>query len=224
MTFTDADLNGADVVGDTVNQYFYVVEAVDFLGNHSAVSNRVGEYDYRIVVTATSDFNLVGVPFANTGLSTADDLIAAIGSGNVNTVNNYVAAFAELRGPLRRRIRDEFCSCPGWAFIRSMPRPPRSFRWPAACRMQGRSVTRSSLPARPTSNYIMVPFDREGDFATASDVITNIPGVLNTLNNFLPSSQSYESWFAAGFGSNFVIRAGKPYQANAAAAGTFPNP
>jgi hypothetical protein len=46
--------------------------------------------------------------------------------------------------------------------------------------------------------------------------------VLNTLNNFVAVSQSYQSRFAAGFGVNFTVRAGKPYQANAAAAGTFP--
>jgi len=47
---------------------------------------------------------------------------------------------------------------------------------------------------------------------------------LNTLNNFVASSQSYQSRFAAGFGTNFPVRPGKPYQANAAASGTFPAP
>ena len=73
-------------------------------------------------------------------------------------------------------------------------------------------------------NFIMVPFERESDFTVAQDVIDNIPGVLNTLNNFVAASQSYQSRFAVGFGTNFPVIAGKPYQANAATEGTFPAP
>jgi hypothetical protein len=46
--------------------------------------------------------------------------------------------------------------------------------------------------------------------------------VLNTLNNFVAGSQNYISRFAAGFGTNFGVKAGRPYQANAAATGSFP--
>ena len=71
-------------------------------------------------------------------------------------------------------------------------------------------------------SFIVVPFDREGDFQYAQDVLDNLPGSFNTLNRFDAESQSYESRFAAGFGTNFRVKAGMPYQANAANTDTFP--
>ena len=88
-TFTDNNIFGANVVGDTLNQYFYVVLAFDIYGNRAAASNRVGEYDYQIVTTATTSFNLICIPFENTGITNAVQLISAIGISNVRTVNNY---------------------------------------------------------------------------------------------------------------------------------------
>jgi hypothetical protein len=64
----------------------------------------------------------------------------------------------------------------------------------------------------------------ELDYQVAQDVIDALPGVLNTLNRFIPASQSYESRFSAGFGTNFPVRVGQVYQTNAATAGSFPAP
>jgi hypothetical protein len=69
-----------------------------------------------------------------------------------------------------------------------------------------------------------VPFDRGADFLTAQDVLDNLPGSFNTLNRYVAASQSYESRFAAGFGINFPVKAGKPYQANCANNDIFPGP
>jgi len=80
------------------------------------------------------------------------------------------------------------------------------------------------LVSTATTNYsfISVPFEREADFLNAQDVLDNLPGSFNTLNRFDAGSQSYESRFAAGFGVNFPVKAGKPYQANAASNDVFP--
>ena len=87
------------------------------------------------------------------------------------------------------------------------------------------TITYTTVTTATTSfSYLMIPFEREADFSVAQDIIDNVPGVLNTLNNFVAGSQNYQSRFAAGFGTNFTVRAGMPYQANAAAVGTFPQP
>ncbi|MFH2037285.1 MAG: hypothetical protein ABIJ45_12845, partial [Candidatus Zixiibacteriota bacterium] len=62
------------------------------------------------------------------------------------------------------------------------------------------------------------------DFNTAQNILDNLPGSFNTLNQYISGSQSYESRFAIGFGVNFIVKAGKPYQANAASANVFPGP
>ena len=83
-----------------------------------------------------------------------------------------------------------------------------------------------SLQTTATTDFgfITIPFEYEDDFTVAQDVINSVPGMLNTLNNFIAGSQSYVSRFAIGFGTNFTVRAGRPYQANVAANGTFPAP
>ena len=46
---TDADIGGADVIGDVTANYFYLVRTVDAEGILSVNANRVGEFDFAIV-------------------------------------------------------------------------------------------------------------------------------------------------------------------------------
>jgi hypothetical protein len=222
-TFADNNTNGANVVGDTTTQYFYVVAAVDVFGNRSLVSNRVGEYDYQLVTTSTTDYSLVGVPFANTGITDADGLIAAIGASNVLTVNNFVASSQSYEARFAAGFGTNFAVSVGGVYqINSATDTIFS----VAGQIPDSGVV--SYPIITTSttdfNFLMIPFELESNFTNAQDVLNSIPGVLNTLNNFVSGSQSYESRFAAGFGPNFPVKAGKPYQGNAATTGTFPGP
>ncbi len=223
LTFTDNNLGAADVVGDVNENYFYVVAAVDFMDNPGAISNRVGEFDYQLVTTATSDYNLVGIPFANTGITDADGLIAAIGASNVLTVNNYIAASQSFESRFAAGFGTNFAVTTGGVY--QVNAAAGAVFSVAGSVPDAGTVSYGVITTATTSFcYLMIPFDREGDFAVAQDVIDNIPGVLNTLNNFIAGSQNYESRFSAGFGVNFTVRAGMPYQGNVAAAGTFPAP
>ncbi|MEW5795918.1 MAG: Ig-like domain-containing protein [Candidatus Zixiibacteriota bacterium] len=221
VTITDNNIGGANVVGDTLNQYFYVLEAIDAWGNSSALSNRVGEYDYQIITTTSTDYNLICIPFANTGITTADQLIQAIGTGNVLTVNRYVATSQSFQSRFAAGFGTNFSVVPGGIYQVNAAQPT-VFTVAGAVPAPGSISYPIVTTATTDFNFIAIPFDRAADFSVAQDVINNIPGVLNTLNNFVASSQSYQSRFAIGFGTNFTVRAGKPYQANAATAGTFP--
>jgi hypothetical protein len=81
-----------------------------------------------------------------------------------------------------------------------------------------------SIITTPTTDFsfISIPFEYEDIYQVAQDVIDSLPGALNTLNNFKPSSQSWESRFAAGYGVNFEVKPGGVYQANAKASVAFP--
>ncbi|MCK4371908.1 MAG: hypothetical protein KAW61_02125, partial [candidate division Zixibacteria bacterium] len=221
--FTDSDLGGANVVGDTLNQYFYVVEVVDIFGNRSAVSNRVGEYDYQLVTTATTNYNLVGVPFVNTGIIDADGLIGAIGNSNVFTVNNFNAASQSFEARFAAGFGTNFVVSVGGIY---QVNAAADTIFSVAGSIPDSGTVTYSLQTTPTTdfNFLMIPFELEDSFAVAQDLLDSIPGVLNTLNNFVAGSQSYESRFAAGFGTNFPVNAGKPYQGNAAMDGVFPGP
>ena len=73
-------------------------------------------------------------------------------------------------------------------------------------------------------NFLMIPFEMENNYTVAQDVLNDMSGILNTLNEYVAGSQSYQSRFSAGFGTNFPVKAGKPYQGNAATTGAFPAP
>ncbi|MDD3732293.1 MAG: Ig-like domain-containing protein, partial [candidate division Zixibacteria bacterium] len=221
LSFTDNDIGGVNVVGDTLVQYFYTIVAVDIYGNRSGNSNRVGEYDYQIIITATTDYNLVGIPFANTGITDAVGLINAIGVSNVNTVNTYIPSSQSYVSRFAAGFGTNFAVTVGGVFqINAKANTIFSVAGnvPASGTVSYPIIT----TATTDYNFIMIPFEYENNFSLAQDVINSIPGVLNTLNNFRAESQSYISRFAAGFGTNFPVKAGKPYQANAATTGTFP--
>ena len=204
--------------------YFYVIRAVDSFGRASAISNRVGEYDYQIVTTATSDFNLAALPFAGTGIVNAVGLISSMGgTANINTVNNFVAASQSYQARFAAGFGVNFAVQPGSVF---QVNAKQNFTWSIAGRVPDSGSLTYNVVTTATTNYslLMIPFEYAGVFTVAQDVINNIPGLLNTLNEFLPSSQSYRSRFAAGFGTNFAVKAGRVYQANGRVAGVFPRP
>ncbi|MEW5701768.1 MAG: Ig-like domain-containing protein [Candidatus Zixiibacteriota bacterium] len=223
VMFTDNNVGGADVVGDTGTNYFYCLVAVDVAGGRSTASNRVGEYDYQIFTTSTTDFTLIMMPFAGTGINTASDLIQAIGVANVNTVNRYVAASQSFESRFAAGFGTDFAVVPGGIY-QVNAKLPTVFSIAGQVPAPG-SVTYPIVTTSTTDySFIGVPFERELDFTTAQSIIDALPGVLNTLNRFIPTSQSYESRFAAGFGPNFPVKAGRAYQANAANPGQFPAP
>jgi len=221
--FTDNNLNGADVVGDISSQYFYTVVAFDIYGNRSASSNRVGEFDYEIITTATTDYNLVCIPFDSTGITNADELIDAIGRSDVLTVNNYQPASQSFESRFAAGFGVNFEVVTGGIYQVNAANPTIF-----SVAGQVPSPGSISYPLQTTSTtsfgFLSIPFERELDFLTAQDVLDNLPGSFNTLNRYDASSQSYESRFAAGFGVNFTVRAGMPYQANIAADDIFPGP
>jgi len=221
FTFTDNNLGGADVVGDTLYQYFYVVVVYDIYGNRSEVSNRVGEYDYDITTTSSTDYNLICVPFENTGIASADDLISAIGTSNVLTVNNYQSSSQSYESRFAAGFGVNFDISVGGIY---QVNAASATTFSIAGGVPAPGAVSYQLVTTATTNFsfISVPFDREADFLTAQDVLDNLSGSFNTLNRYVAASQSYESRFAAGFGVNFEVKAGKPYQANCANNDIFP--
>jgi len=221
LSFADSDIGGADVVGDVDTNYYYVVKAVDIYGNHSDVSNRVGEYDYEIVVTPTTDFSYITLPFTGTGIADADGLINSIGASNINNVNRFVQSSQSYEARFAAGYGTNFSVAAGGIY---QVNAKSQTVWSIAGAIPTAESINYSISTTPTTdfNFISVPFEDKDIYQTAQDVIDSLPGSLNTLNNFIPSSQSWESRFAAGYGTNFEVKPGGVYQANAKASATFP--
>ena len=148
-------------------------------------------------------------------------MIAQIGNSNVLTVNNYIPASQSFQSRFAAGFGSNFAISTGRVYqVNSAVDTLFSI---AGNVPDSGAISYPLITTATTSyNFLMIPFERESSLTTAQDVIDNIPGLLNTLNNFIATSQSYQSRFAAGFGTNFTVKAGKPYQANAASGGTFP--
>ncbi len=221
LNFTDNNLGGANVVGDTLHQYFYVVLSYDIYGNRSQISNRVGEYDFQIVTTATTSYNLICIPFENTGITNADQLINAIGRSSVRTVNNYRPTSQSFESRFAAGFGTNFAVAAGGVY---QVNAAASTVFSVAGRVPAPGAITYQLVTTATTDYsfLSIPFEHEADFRVAQDVLNHLPGSFNTLNRFVAGSQSYQSRFAAGFGTNFPVKAGKPYQANNARDDVFP--
>ena len=221
--FSDTDLAGADVVGDTATNYFYTVVAVDGAGNDGEYSNRVGECDYAIVTTSTTDFSYICVPFDSTGLWDADDLIASIGSSNVHGVARFVPESQSYESRFAQGFGVNFPVAGGGIF---QVNAKNTLMWTVAGRVPDSGSVSYPIVVTSTTDYsfITIPFEEELNYSVAQDVIDSLPGVLNTLNRFVPLSQAFESRFSSGFGVNFRVRPGEAYQANAKTNAAFPAP
>jgi hypothetical protein len=165
----------------------------------------------------------VGIPFANSGIIDADGLIAAIGAGNVLTVNNFNVASQSYEARFAAGFGVNFAIAVGGIY---QVNAAIDTIFSVAGAIPDSGTISYPIQTTPTTdfNFLMIPFELEGSFSVAQDVLDSIPGVLNTLNNFIAGSQSYESRFSAGFGINFQVKAGRPYQGNAATDGVFPGP
>jgi PKD repeat protein len=221
LAFADSGVGGVDIVGDVSTNYYYVIKAVDIYGNYSDVSNRVGEYDYQIVVTPTTDFSYVTLPFTGTGIIDADGLIASIGASNINNVNRFVQSSQSYQARFAAGYGTNFAVAAGGIY---QVNAKINTIWSIAGTIPPAGSISYTIITTPTTdfNLVSIPFEDEDVYQTAQDVIDSLPGALNTLNNFIPSSQSWESRFAAGYGPNFVVKPGGVYQANAKALATFP--
>jgi hypothetical protein len=221
LSFVDSDIGGVNVVGNVNTNYYYVIRGVDIYGNYSDVSNRVGEYDYEIVVTPTTDFSYITLPFTGTGITDADGLISSIGAANVNNVNRFIQSSQSYEARFAAGYGTNFSVKPGGIY---QVNAKTQIIWSIAGAIPPADSISYSIITTPTTdfNFISIPFEDEDIYQTAQDVIDSLPGALNTLNNFISSSQSWESRFAAGYGTNFAVKPGRVYQANAKTSATFP--
>ncbi|MEM7533862.1 MAG: lamin tail domain-containing protein [Chloroflexota bacterium] len=80
---TSAALGNPDV------NHFYVLRTVDACGN-VALSNRVGEFEYTLTETGSSDFNWVGLPLIVDGIT--------LGTGNNASLANHIATNTSQNG------------------------------------------------------------------------------------------------------------------------------
>ena len=96
-----------DVVGNAETHYFYTVTSVSGIAEGRHLS-RMGEFDYRLVVTDGTDFNEIGLPLSPWGITNAQELMDAI--PGCNSVARWDAAGQGYEQYVPRQSGDELCS------------------------------------------------------------------------------------------------------------------
>jgi len=71
---SNTTLTDSGSVGNPSTNYYYAVTAVDTAGRESALSNRVGEFDFELRKTTGTDYTWIALPLHNTSLAMASDL------------------------------------------------------------------------------------------------------------------------------------------------------
>jgi hypothetical protein len=214
MTFPTNSYVDYEVIGDRQMNYFYGVVGDNACGEHSTLSNKVGEFDFGITPGVRRlRLTLIALPLEGASLPTTADGVAAYIDPNGSV--QVVAKWQPLtRSWVVRRVgapfgTPDFAVAPGDVlFIGADSTAPDSFAWVGDVPTRGSII--NTLHADAT-NFIMVPLDESGEFTpTAQGLANDIGGVLRVARwNRL--TQRWVIYTAGGGGVNFAVDPGYPY-------------
>ncbi len=202
------------VLGDPGTNYFYIFTGVG--AGESANSVTMGEFDYQLITTSTTDFNEIALPIKINGIANASDLMAAI--PGCNSVARWDAAeqgyyqyvsflpvtnFEIEKGyPYYVNVTDNII----FTLIGEVVRPV------------------FNLITTPTTDFneIMLTLDKN-DITQASGLMADIPSC-NSIARWDAEEQGYYQFVSFLPTTNFSVRVGYPYYVNVESNVTWPEP
>lgn len=223
-TVTAGPYDDAGALGNIATNYFYVIRSACTNGFESANSNRVGEFDYRIRETATSDLNWIAIPL-DSSLLKASDLYTHLVQNTTLAMSVFTI---ERWNPLAQNYQVYLPSIPAtdfsltlggvyrvsvditgatsavWTIVGAVP-PPDAFYYTL------RKTATSDL------NWIMVPLDRTtivnalGLRTAIENEATPTTSVL-TLEEWNTVGQNFTTYLSSSGAVNFATRFGYPYR------------
>ncbi|MDW8099051.1 MAG: hypothetical protein RML36_06150 [Anaerolineae bacterium] len=198
--------------------YTYIVTSVgdNCWKRESGLSNRVGEFDYPVT---RGRYNMLAVPFANTGLTRASSLASHIASETGATVHQVLSWDASL-GAFRvyepgNPASEDFSIGVGGSYLVLLGGTGEATVTFTGTIPELGSVSHSLIGGGGTCAYnaISLPLHL-GHIVTASSLATSIGGVTQVLqwNAAAGSSGAFEVYEpGSGFSSDFMTRIGYPY-------------
>lgn len=219
-TVTAGPYDDVGALGNIATNYFYVIRSACTNGFESVNSNRVGEFDYRIRETATSDLNWIAIPL-DSSLLKASDLYAHLIQNttpamNVFTIEAWTPSAQsyqvfdpidndfslKLGGVYRVAVDITGATSAVWTIVGSVP-SPSTFSYTL------RKTATSDL------NWIMLPLDRI-EISDAQGLQTTIEGEATpttsvlTVEEWNPVGQSFTAYSSGS--EAFGTRIGYPYR------------
>jgi Leucine-rich repeat (LRR) protein len=202
-----------DVIGDAATNYYYIFTIVD--GSESENSKTIGEFDYNLITTPTTDFNEIALPLAIQGLTSAADLLESIpGCNSVARWNSGIQGYEQYT-PLFEETNFEVRA--GYPYYVNVTED-------VVFTLTGEIANpQFNLITTPTTDFndIMLTLDKTS-FNSAFDLMSDIPSC-NSVARWSPGVQGYEQYIPIFEETNFGVRVGYPYYVNMTSNINWPN-
>lgn len=215
----DPELSGvqwidqAEVIGDETTNYFYAVTSV-IDSVESDFTTRIGEFDYRLITTAKTDFNEIALPLHIPGVSNAAQLMAAI--HGCTSVARWNAAWQGYEQYIPGIPPTNFAVEMGYPYYVNVTVD-------TVFTLVGEIASPSfALVTTPTTDFndIMLTLDRTG-ISKASHLMDDIPGC-NAIARWNAVLQGYEQYIPGIPPTDFSVKIGYPYYVNVTADVVWP--
>ncbi len=201
-----------NVVGNPAKNYFYIFTAVG--GNESANSATIGEFDYNLITTPTTDFNEITLPLNADGITDAAGLMSAI--PGCNSVARWEAEDQGYYQYISFLPMTNFTVESGHPYYVNVTEN-------VVFTLIGKIVKPTfSLITTPTTDFneIMLTLDKT-DINLASELMADIPSC-NSIARWDAGDQGYYQYVSFLPMTNFMVRVGYPYYVNVASDVTWP--
>lgn len=204
----------ASGAGNAAVNHFYAVTAVGSI--ESDPSNILGEFDFSLVTTATTDFNEIALPLLITGVNNASELMDLV------PFCNSVARWDAVKQGYEQYV-PEFPDFLNFAIEDGHPYYV-NVTTPAVFTMTGAAATPTfalTTTAKTSFNDIMLPLHK--NTISMASALRNDIQVCNGVAFWDASVQGYVQYVVQGNLNDFSTRAGYPYYVSVTANSSWPS-
>jgi hypothetical protein len=221
ITYTDTTA----AIYDIVTNHYYMIRAVDGGGNVLEESNQVGEFDYELRETATTDFSWISLPLDIPNLTRASDLANYIeshsnGSVTIQTISRW--------NPIAQSTDIYYHQSDFGDFDISIQRPYRveaditsgdTVAWSQIGSLPDRDSASFALVETATTDFawIMLPLDK-ANINQASDLAHEIESnssgsiTVQSISRWNGIAQSADIYYHQSDTGHFALQEGYPYR------------
>lgn len=204
-----------DVIGDVNHNYFYAITGVSG-SKESTPSNIVGEFEYDITITGSTDLNPIGLAMDIVGVTDAASLLDYLSNCNAvvkwdPTVQGYVQYVTNVPG-------SNFDITPGYAYYVNATSN-------SILTLTGSATSPTfTLYSTTTTDFndIMLPLDRS-DISTARALAEDIGANCDAVVRFDVASQSFVQYDYDENDAGFDVEIGNLYKVNVTSTTTWPS-
>lgn len=192
-------------IGNPDQNYFYVVSGVNE-NVEGQYSQRVGEFDYDLVITSSTNFNEIALPLAIQGINNAEELMQAIPfcnsvarwNPNQQTYEQYIPGVPPTNFSIET----------GYPYYVNVTQE-------TVFTLMG-EIVNSTFTLITTSstnfNEIVLPMDKIG-ITKASELMADIPSC-NSVAYWNANIQTYQQYIPGVPPTDFTVKVGYPYYVN----------